>query len=98
MLERHTVASVLRRKLGEQCDIRVNKRINKIEETPQGVMVTSEDGEQTHGQLVVGCDGAHSIVRHAIWERANEYSPRLINNTEKQCELSKILQYESLSN
>ena len=90
ILERHVLIGILLRKLGKDCDIRTNKKITKIEETPREMIVTSDDGDQIHGQIIVGCDGTHSLIRHIMWEKANECCPGLIDVTEKRCKLSII--------
>jgi 2-polyprenyl-6-methoxyphenol hydroxylase-like FAD-dependent oxidoreductase len=48
----------------------VNKRVEKIEESDDGVSVTTSDGDTFSGDMLVGADGVHSIVREAMWRNA----------------------------
>lgn len=46
-----------------------------------------EDGGTEEGDIVVGCDGAHSVVRDAMWRMASKVSPGLITAPEKECKI-----------
>ncbi|MFK8184923.1 MAG: FAD-dependent urate hydroxylase HpxO [Phormidesmis sp.] len=43
--------------------VRLNKRCVAIEQTPESAAVIFEDGDRAQGDLVVGADGTHSMVR-----------------------------------
>jgi 2-polyprenyl-6-methoxyphenol hydroxylase-like FAD-dependent oxidoreductase len=50
-----------------QRDVRFGTRIRSISETPEGVVATFEDGAAELFDVVVGCDGIHSAVRHLVF-------------------------------
>ncbi|KAM3419432.1 hypothetical protein BST61_g5358 [Cercospora zeina] len=52
------------------------KRTVKIEETPENVTIHFEDGGSATGDLLMGCDGIHSVTRlkHVEPERKATYS------------------------
>jgi hypothetical protein len=57
----------LRNLFGEGIEIQHGKEVVSIAETSTGrVKVTFKDGSDAEGDVVVGCDGAHSITRSAI--------------------------------
>lgn len=58
-----------------------------IEEITNGVRVHFEDHGSCEGNIVVGCDGAHSIVRQIMWGKANISSPGLICAGEKRSKM-----------
>ena len=59
-----------------------------IIEHEEGVRLKMEDGSTEEGDIVVGCDGAHSVVRDAMWRMASKVSPGLITTQEKECKVS----------
>lgn len=44
-------------------DVVFGKKVVRIEETPDGVDLTFEDGETVTGDCLLGCDGIHSATR-----------------------------------
>ena len=46
--------------------IRCNSRAVGVVTTHSGVRVEFEDGSSAHGDLVIGADGLHSMVRDAV--------------------------------
>ncbi len=60
----------------ENIKITCGKRTTKIEETPEKVTLTFEDGGSASGELLMGCDGIHSATRlkHVEPERKAVYS------------------------
>lgn len=49
--------------------IKLNKRVEIIEHTVNGVRVLIIDGTIEEGDIVIGADGVHSIVRSQMWEK-----------------------------
>lgn len=47
----------------ENITITCGKKTTKIEETPDNVTITFEDGGSATGELLMGCDGIHSVTR-----------------------------------
>jgi len=52
--------------------IRCNSRVVGLVTAPDGVQVEFEDGSLTRGDLVIGADGLHSIVRDVVGAAAAE--------------------------
>lgn len=42
------------------------KRVARVEEHQQGVTAWFDDGTEAHGDLLIACDGTHSVVRKAV--------------------------------
>lgn len=62
-----------------------------ISENDDKVRVHLEDGTCEEGDLVIGCDGVHSMVRRLMWENANKVLPGLISASEKRCKFYTYL-------
>lgn len=53
---------------GRGARVRLGKQVVSFETHDAGVRVTCKDGSAYEGSVVVGCDGAHSIVRRGVCE------------------------------
>ncbi|PYH34786.1 FAD-dependent oxidoreductase [Aspergillus neoniger CBS 115656] len=49
-----------------------NRRVVRIVSSPENVTVHSADGMSVSGDLVVGADGVHSIVREQMWHHIRD--------------------------
>lgn len=78
----------------EKSKVLVGKKVVKVVHSDTGVRVITKDGEEFAGDVVVGVDGAHSIVRQEMWALADKLSPGMI--TEKEKEDSKLRSAPSL--
>ncbi|KAL6708679.1 hypothetical protein ACN47E_002375 [Coniothyrium glycines] len=62
----------------KQSNIRLvcGKKTVRIEEDSEGVSIEFEDGEKVRGDILIGCDGIHSVTRlkHVEPERKSIYS------------------------
>jgi 2-polyprenyl-6-methoxyphenol hydroxylase-like FAD-dependent oxidoreductase len=85
-LERREYLRVLYDCLPDKSYIRLGCAVRGIVENADGVEVKLRDGRIEKGDMVVGCDGVHSLVRNLMWERANQTAPGLIKEQEKACE------------
>ena len=56
----------------------------KVVHSDTGVRVITKDGEEFAGDIVVGVDGVHSVIRQEMWALADKLSPGLISDKEKQ--------------
>lgn len=72
---RQHLLNVLLENLKDKSKILVNKRVHEIVETDSGVEVLTKDGEVYFGDIVVGADGVHSIVRKEMRRMAAKVSP-----------------------
>lgn len=60
------------------------KNVSHLEETSDGVKVFLTDGTSQKGDIVIGCDGVHSLVRQAMWDAADQICPGLITNKDRK--------------
>jgi 2-polyprenyl-6-methoxyphenol hydroxylase-like FAD-dependent oxidoreductase len=82
-LDRQTVLSILAKHICDKKKLLLNKRIVQADESPDGVTIICKDGTTYSGDILVGADGAHSIVRHEMWRAAELRSPGEISDEEK---------------
>ncbi|KAE8311544.1 hypothetical protein BDV41DRAFT_565685 [Aspergillus transmontanensis] len=67
-LDRQVILRILFSQLGEhQNRVHLNKKVVRVENLPNKVMVHCGDGSAFEGDLVVGADGVRSTVREEIW-------------------------------
>lgn len=72
---RQHLLNVLYGNLKDQSKILVNKRVSEIIENDSGVEVQTTDGQLYRGDIVIGADGVHSIVRKEMRRMAANSSP-----------------------
>lgn len=72
---RQHLLNVLFDNLRDQSKILVNKPVHEIRETITGLDVLITNGEVYHGDIVIGADGVHSIVRREMRRMAAKVSP-----------------------
>lgn len=71
----------------EKDKVLVNKRVRKITYEDSKPIVACEDGSTYSGDIVVGCDGVHSVVRQEMWRIADKEEPRKIPVSDKTCKV-----------
>lgn len=49
------------------------------------VEIKLSNGDVEIGDMVIGCDGVHSVLRSFMWDHASKSSPGLIQVKEKTC-------------
>ncbi|THC98948.1 hypothetical protein EYZ11_001585 [Aspergillus tanneri] len=69
--------------LPSKTPIRLKCRVPEVEDS-NGVEVVVDDGTVERGNIVLGCDGVHSLVRSKMWESANKAILRRITVQEKK--------------
>lgn len=82
---------------GEGSQVLCDKEVARVELIAdsggkrEGVLVRTKDGEDYKGDLVVGCDGVHSIVRREMW-RISAENGEIIEPVERDglCQLSLV--------
>jgi 2-polyprenyl-6-methoxyphenol hydroxylase-like FAD-dependent oxidoreductase len=72
-LLRGDLALALHEGLGSGVEMRYNTSVRTIEETADGVHATLTDGSRWRGDLLVGADGIHSVVRSLTFGPESEY-------------------------
>jgi 2-polyprenyl-6-methoxyphenol hydroxylase-like FAD-dependent oxidoreductase len=74
-VDRQCVLQVLWERLVQKDKVHVNKRVVKVESTETGVRVHTADKDVFTGDLVVGADGIHSVIRSEMKRIAAEVKP-----------------------
>ena len=82
---------VLYKNIPDKSKIMSGKKVVNIIDSGHGVRVDFKDGSFEEGDIVIGCDGAHSVVRDVMWEMASKVSPDLIPSSEKNCKPFRCL-------
>ncbi|ESZ95337.1 hypothetical protein SBOR_4271 [Sclerotinia borealis F-4128] len=77
-LDRQAVLQVLYDNIKDKSKVLTEKRLTKIDMSEKGVKVTTTDGSEFTGDVVVGGDGIHSKTRSEMWRLAEEKSPGYI--------------------
>ncbi|TQV89967.1 FAD binding domain-containing protein [Cordyceps javanica] len=90
---RQHLLNVLLGNLKDKSKILVEKRVHEIVETDSGVEVLTKDGEVYFGDIVIGADGVHSIVRKEMRRMAAKVSPNHPLVTEEE---EGIIEYANM--
>jgi 2-polyprenyl-6-methoxyphenol hydroxylase-like FAD-dependent oxidoreductase len=69
--------------LPQKEQVLMDHRVSKIEYSPEGVSVYCKNGTCFEGDLVVGADGIHSIVRTEMWRHAQDAQPGAFDMKDK---------------
>lgn len=90
MLERRAFLQLLWDCLSDtdKSHVRFNAKVIDIEERVDDIQVKLADGTVERGDIVLGCDGVHSLVRELMWKNANTSQPGFITAREKTCKVS----------
>ncbi|KAM3064986.1 hypothetical protein ACMFMF_011457 [Clarireedia jacksonii] len=83
VIERQQFLDVLYSKFEDKSRIHKKKKVVEICQGRSDVSVTTTDGTTYHGDLVVGADGVHSIVRSEMWRIGNLEQPGFVTEEEK---------------
>jgi 2-polyprenyl-6-methoxyphenol hydroxylase-like FAD-dependent oxidoreductase len=68
-MERCKALEVLYSHVKDKSKLHDHTAVSKYEETADGVIVTTEDGKQHHGHILIGADGIHSKVRKLMADK-----------------------------
>ncbi|KAF2031324.1 FAD/NAD(P)-binding domain-containing protein [Setomelanomma holmii] len=79
--------------LPDQSKVRTSARVQRLEQDGQGVKVWLTDGTCEEGDMVVGADGVHSLVRELMWDYADKNDPKLIPESDRK---ALFAQYKGL--
>ncbi|KAK2598887.1 hypothetical protein QQS21_005629 [Conoideocrella luteorostrata] len=83
LLERRQFLKVLYDGLQNKSRVQLGRNIQDIVECPSHVQVIMADETVEKGDMVIGCDGVHSMVRNLLQNQANKSKPGSITATEK---------------
>ncbi|KAI9785103.1 MAG: hypothetical protein M1816_000514 [Peltula sp. TS41687] len=83
-LERRAFLQALYDELPDQSKVIERSRVIDIVESNEMVRIILADGTVHEGDLCVGTDGVHSMVREVMWKTANLSVPGLISASEKR--------------
>ncbi|PVH90855.1 FAD/NAD(P)-binding domain-containing protein [Periconia macrospinosa] len=82
-LDRQMVIQILYNHIQDKSKILTKKRVIGLRQSDSGVQVTTKDGSNYTGDIIVGGDGIHSTVRQEMWRCANESQPGYIASCEE---------------
>lgn len=68
-MERCKALEVLHNHVQDRSKLHNRTAVVGYKETPQGVIVTTEDGKQYQGHILIGADGIHSNVRKLMADK-----------------------------
>ncbi|PYI36885.1 monooxygenase [Aspergillus indologenus CBS 114.80] len=80
IISRQALLSILFDYLPRQDRIHFNKKVIQVTPSAREVTVHTADGSQLSGDIVVGADGVHSIVRSQMWQyiQSNRHAARFV--------------------
>ena len=85
VLERRCFLKILYDALPDRSRVRLGSKVMDIYDGVDGVEVMLADGTCEKGDMVIGCDGVHSLIRETMWDQGNRSIPGLITVQEKKC-------------
>ncbi|KAG4432820.1 hypothetical protein IFR05_011685 [Cadophora sp. M221] len=74
-VQRRDLLRVLSDGITDKSKIHLSKRVTKIDHTDTEVLVHCKDGSIYSGEIVVGADGVHSIVKSLMQDHINRSTP-----------------------
>lgn len=80
------VLKVLYENIKDKSKVLTGKRVQNVELKEDGVLVKTDDGSLYTGDILVGADGIHSLVRSEMWRLADKMLPGWIPPEEKNGE------------
>ncbi|KAI8933146.1 hypothetical protein NX059_009787 [Plenodomus lindquistii] len=81
-IDRQQLIQVLYDNLRDQSKVLTKKGIVRVEQEPDKVSVTTDDGSVIEGNIVIGADGIHSVVRREMWRIADQEGSFPLKNRE----------------
>ncbi|KAH6638911.1 hypothetical protein C7974DRAFT_123267 [Boeremia exigua] len=82
-LDRQMLIQILYDNLRDKSKVLTNKGVAKVEQLPGKVQVTTSHGETITGEVLVGADGIHSVVRREMWRLADQETPGYFSVSER---------------
>ncbi|OTA86299.1 hypothetical protein M434DRAFT_24241 [Hypoxylon sp. CO27-5] len=84
LFERQKFLQILYDNLPDKSPIQLGYPVKTLRHLQNGIEVTLGDGHVEVGDILLGCDGVHSLVRSLMWEYANQTVPGSITVREKR--------------
>lgn len=84
-MERREFLQILYDALPDKSFVVTEAEITDVIEFLDRVEAHLADGTVQTGDMVLGCDGVHSLIRSIMWDHAGKKSPGLIKDEEKTC-------------
>ncbi|KAJ9608714.1 hypothetical protein H2200_006485 [Cladophialophora chaetospira] len=82
-LDRHFLLSTLYNNIKDKSRLLLNKRVSRIDHNHKTATVQCKDGTTYVGDVVVGADGVHSIVRQEMFRHMEVDEPSLLDPADK---------------
>ena len=76
-MERCKALETLHGHVKDKLKLHAQTAVIGYEESSEGVVVTTEDGKQHHGHMLIGADGIHSRVRKLMADKISSTDPSL---------------------
>ncbi|KAH6633730.1 FAD binding domain protein [Boeremia exigua] len=83
-VERERVLHIMYQNLRDKSKIELQKRISRVDHNENAVTVTCNDGTIISGDVLVGCDGVHSVVRQEMWRLAHLHEQNSFDPSDKE--------------
>lgn len=82
-LERYHVISALYKHVPDKTKVLHGKKITRVDHFDDRVVAQCKDGSSYTGDIIIGADGVHSLVRQEMWRHANLASPGFIPKSQE---------------
>ncbi len=92
-MDRHFLLQTLYDNIEDKSRIVPGKKVFKVEHSDEVVSVECNDGSTYTGDLVIGADGVHSIVRQEMWRHMDESGAGLLVSKERTCKFERQQYY-----
>ena len=74
-MDRHFLLRSIYNSIKDPSKILLGKRVIRVDHSPHEVSVQCKDGSTYRGDIVIGADGVHSIVRSEMWRHMSITEP-----------------------
>lgn len=71
-LPREQLLRILYDNIPDKSKVLVNKKVKRVDQSDDGVVVHCEDGSEYTGSMIAGADGVHSTIREEMWRHMEQ--------------------------
>lgn len=82
-MDRYFLLETLFENIQDKSKILLNKKVTRVDQSAKGVFVKCQDGSSFEGDVIVGTDGVHSLVRQEMWRHMDNEEPGLLPAAER---------------